>query len=121
MERASEYMLAARYNKTLLLAEDCGLPMELGAGAEFVDLSIFMSVWPEHSKQLEEVRQRVARKQYGAIIINSRDGCLLVPPRYWDSEFIKTVKANYEPKREVMDDGRAQDFYLPRPDNSPRH
>ncbi len=121
MERAKEYMLSARYNKTLILSEDCGLPTELGAGAEFVDLSVFMAVWPKDGKQIEEVRQRVARKEYGAIVINSRDGCLLEPPRYWDGEFIKTVKANYAPKIEVMDDGRPQDFYLPRPDSSPPH
>jgi hypothetical protein len=121
MESARESMMAAKFNRGLILAEDCGLPIELGAGSEFVDLSLFMSVWPKDSSQMNEVTQRVAKKQYGAVVINSRDGCLLSPPYYWDSDFIKVLKVNYQPVASLKDDGRIQDFYLPRPDSSPQH
>jgi hypothetical protein len=121
MESAREYMLSAKFDRHLVLSEDCGVPIELGATPEFVDLPLFLSIWPKNSKQFDLVRQRVAEKKYGAVVINSRDGCLLSPPHYWDSDFVKLLKANYQPMVDLRDDGRPQDFYLPRRDNSPQH
>ncbi|MBS2007009.1 MAG: hypothetical protein JST01_08210 [Cyanobacteria bacterium SZAS TMP-1] len=121
MESAHAQMLSTNFDKNLMLAEDCGLPIELGAESEFVDLSVFMAVWPKDSPQMRELCQRIAEKKYGAVVINSRDGCLLEPPHYWDRAFVKLLKQNYQPTVFLKDDGRAQDFYLPRRGSTPRH
>ena len=114
MESGRESLMQAQFDRKLILAEDCGLPMEVGATPEFVNIATFLSIWPKDCRQIDEVKMRLVQKQYGAVVINSRDGCLLAPPHYWDRAFVKLLKANYQPLVEVSDDGRNQDFYLPR-------
>ncbi len=121
MELAAERLSQAKFNKHLVLAEDSVVAMELGAVPEFVDMSTFFSVWPENSSQIQEIKARVSEKRYGAILINSRDGCLLNPVNFWQPDFIRLLKAKYAPVVDFKDDGRNQDFYLPRLDNNRPH
>jgi len=114
MEKARDILTLTNFDKHLVLAEDCGLPMEVGAVSEFVDFPVFAAVWPRNSVQWQTIAQRVVNKSYGAIVVNSRDGCLLPPYHFWDADFIKLLKNNYKPLIEVKDDGRDQDFYVPR-------
>ncbi|MBA4078292.1 MAG: hypothetical protein C0508_24910 [Cyanobacteria bacterium PR.023] len=63
---------------------------------------------------MAEIKERISQKKYGAIVINSRDGCLLKPYYYWDESVIRAIKDNYKVVLEFPDEGRMQDFYLPR-------
>ena len=121
MEAFSEKIAAVRFDRKLILAEDAAIVLELDAVPEFVDLPTFYSVWLSTRKSdWDIVKMRVASQRYGAVIINSRDGCLLPPPQFWDESFILLLKEKYRPILDVKDDGRNQDFYLPRPDNNRR-
>lgn len=118
MQLAREAMKAAPIHKRLMLSEDCSVAIDLGCQSEFVDLPTFLQVWKAtpglFEEQMAEIKKRIETKQYGALVINSRDGVLLKPPYYWDEDMIRAVKANYKPIREFNDEGRAQDFYLPK-------
>ncbi len=119
MQLAREVMKAAPIGKRLILCEDCSVAIDLDCQSEFVDLPIFLQVWKAtpglFEEQMATIKKRIESKQYGALVINSRDGVLLKPPYYWDESIIRAVKANYRPVRDFNDEGRMQDFYLPRP------
>ena len=118
MDSAAEVMNAVKFDKHLVLSEDCSVPIEFGAVPEFVDMSTFFSIWASDAAGRRAIYERLSRGDYGAVLINSRDGCLLNPITYWDPDFIRLLKDGYKPLVDFKDDGRNQDFYLPRPGNS---
>jgi hypothetical protein len=123
--RSIDPMIAARalirdcrFSKDLMLCEDCSVAIDLEALPEFVDPACFLQKWKavpgQFEKHMAEVTARIKAKKYGAIVINSRDGCLLKPYFYWDESVIRAIKDNYKVVCEFSDEGRVQDFYLPR-------
>jgi hypothetical protein len=125
LNRAVEPMIAARdimrntrFSKDLMLCEDCSVALDLEAVPEFVDPAAFLQKWKavpgQFEKHMAEITERIKAKKYGAIVINSRDGCLLKPYYYWDESVIRAVKDNYRVVLEFPDEGRMQDFYVPR-------
>lgn len=115
---AREVMKSTRFTKDLMLCEDCSVALDLEAVPEFVDPACFMQKWKavpdQFEKHMAEIKERISQKKYGAIVINSRDGCLLKPYYYWDESVIRAIKDNYKVVLEFPDEGRMQDFYLPR-------
>ncbi len=123
MINAREIMRSVPFNKKLMLCEDCSVAIDLDAGPEFVDIATFLQTWRATPGLLEgpmsEIKNRINRKEYGALVLNSRDGCLLKPYYYWDQSVIEAVKNNYQPIGAFMDEGRMQDFYLPKISDQP--
>ncbi|MBK7748249.1 MAG: glycosyltransferase family 39 protein [Candidatus Obscuribacter sp.] len=118
MLKAEELIAATSFDKKLMLSEECSLPMQLDVTPEFVDINTLMSGWSKHPEVLDshltEIKNRIRNKEYGSIVINSLDGVLHKPYKYWDDSVIMLIKKNYRPQVEVAVDGRIQDFYLPR-------
>lgn len=118
MQDGLEIIRQIPFSKKLMLAEECTLPLVLDATPEFVNLPTMTSVWssdPEViASNLHQVKERIKAKDYGSIVINSHDGCLIKPYKYWDDSVIKLIKDNYKSTVEISVDGRAQDFYLPK-------
>ncbi|MBP6746211.1 glycosyltransferase family 39 protein [bacterium] len=125
LSRAVEPMIAGRdlmrsmrFNHDLMLTEDCSIAIDLEAVSEFVDPACFLQKWKAipglFEKHMAEIKERICQKKYGAIVINSRDGCLLKPYYYWDESVIRAIKENYQVIQELPAEGHMQDFYLPR-------
>lgn len=125
LSRSIEPMIAgrdlirnARFNHDLILTEDCSIAIDLEAVSEFVDPACFLQKWKaipvQFDKHMAEIKERIGQKKYGAIVINSRDGCLLKPYYYWDESVIRAIKDNYQVVQELPAEGHMQDFYLPR-------
>lgn len=63
---------------------------------------------------MAEIKERIEKQEYGALVINSEDGCLLTPKLYWEPAIIAAVKAHYKPVYSFINEGRSHDIYLPR-------
>ncbi|CAN5349456.1 hypothetical protein BH11CYA1_BH11CYA1_13320 [soil metagenome] len=115
---AREVMKTAHFNKDLMLCEDSSVAIDFEATPEFVDPACFLQKWKavpgQFEQHMSEIKERIAQKKYGAIVINSRDGSLLEPYYYWDESVIRAIKENYKVVQGFSDEGRMQDFYLPR-------
>jgi hypothetical protein len=118
MIAARDLMRSSRFNHDLILTEDCSIAIDLEALSEFVDPSCFLQKWKavpgQFEKHTAEIKERIRQKKYGAIVINSRDGCLLKPYYYWDPSVIRAIKDNYKVIQELPSEGHMQDFYLPK-------
>ena len=99
------------------LSEDPALPIMYDLTPEFVDLRTFFAVWkrdPHYFRaRLGEIKGKIVARQYRALILNSRDGCLIEPYRYWSEELIKSVKGRYRPVVELFEEDGYKDFYMP--------
>ncbi len=124
MINAREIMRSVPFNKGLMLCEDCSVAIDLDARPEFVDIATFLQTWQATPGLLEErmkdIKKRIQAREYGALVLNARDGCLLKPHYYWDESVIRAVKDNYQPVGSFIDEGRMQDFYLPKVGDQPR-
>ncbi len=101
-----------------ILSEDCSIAIDIEAQSEFIDLPAFLQVWESHpqeyARRMAEIKERIENQQYGALVINSQDGCLLTPKLYWEPAIIGAVKAHYKPVYSFINEGRSHDIYLPR-------
>jgi hypothetical protein len=117
MQAAKEVIERTPFNHSLMLAEEPSVAIAFDAVPEFVDLNTFVSVWSRDKSKydyIDSVKERIANQVYGSIVINSQDGCLIKPHRYWDESVVKLIKAKYRPVVELTTEGRKQDFYVPR-------
>lgn len=118
MKQGLDEIKERNLNGDLMLCEESSLPQLLDLTPEFVDLPTMKAVWERnpqvYAARMAEIKERIARKGYGSIVINSQDGCLIKPYQYWDEAVVRLIKANYKSVAEIAVDGRMQDFYLPR-------
>ena len=118
MERGLEEIRQLQFDKRSMLSEDCSLALVVDAQPEFVDIGTIFAVWQrspnDFQARLNEIKTKIKEKSYGSIVINSNDGCLNKPYKYWDESVIKLIKENYRSKVEIPIDGRPQDLYLPK-------
>jgi hypothetical protein len=119
MQSAEEKLTLTRLKSNRILCEDPGIALLNDVEPEFVDLPGFMAIWHKDSALMQtkmtEIERKIAKKEYGALVINSRDGCLIDPPRYWNQTLIRTIKKAYKPQIELYEEDRIKDLYLPRP------
>lgn len=118
MGNARQFLKNSTIQPRLMLVEDPSIAIDMDCVSEFIDLPTFLQVWlnkpAEYAEHMAEIRGRIEKREYGAIIINSEDGCLLKPRIYWEPEIIEAIKVNYRPVFAFMSEGRSHDIYLPR-------